>query len=63
MLLLVRLIKSRRLRWASHIAKMEEGRGAFKIAGKPTRKRLLGRPRLRWENYITMDLIGVNMRN
>ena len=42
----VRVIKSRRLRWAGHVVRMEEGRSAFKIlTGKPTGKRLLGRPR------------------
>ena len=42
----VRVIKSRRLRWAGNIARKEEGRSAFKIlAGKPTGKRPLGRPR------------------
>ena len=43
---IVRVIKSRRLRWAGHVARMEEGRSTFKIVtGKPTRKRPLGRPR------------------
>ena len=43
---IARVIKSRRLRWAGHITRMEEGRGAFKIVtGKPTGKRPLGRPR------------------
>ena len=42
------MIKSRRLRWAGHVARIEEGRSAFKILiGKPTGKRLLGRPRRR----------------
>jgi len=50
---LVRVIKSRRLRWAGHVARMEEGRSAFKIStGKPTGKRPLGRPRRRWEDNI-----------
>ena len=41
-----RVIKSRRLRWAGHLARMEKGRSAFKIlTGKPTGKRPLGRPR------------------
>ena len=41
-----RAIKSIRLRWAGHVARMEEGRSAFKsLTGKPTRKRPLGRPR------------------
>ena len=49
------LIKSRRLRWAGHVARMEEGRSAFKIlAGKPIGKRPLGRPRCR-EDSIRMD--------
>ena len=43
---IVRLIKFRRLRWAGHEARMEEGRSAFKIlTGKPTGEGLLGRPR------------------
>ena len=47
---IVREIKSRRLRWAGHVARMEEGRSAFRIlTGKPTGKRPLGRPRRRWE--------------
>ena len=54
---IVRVIKSRRLRLAWHVARMEEGRSAFKIlTGKPTVKRTLGRPRHRRENYIRMDL-------
>ena len=63
---LVRVIKSRRLKWAGHVARMEEGRSAFKIlTGKPTGKRHLGRPRSRWEDNIRMDLeeIGINARN
>ena len=45
---------------------MEEGRSAFKIlTGKPTEKRLLGRPRRRWKDNIRMDLegIGINAGN
>ena len=53
----VRVIKSRRLRWAGHVARMEEGRCAFKIlTGKPIGKRTLGRPRRRWKDNIRMDL-------
>ena len=45
----VRVIKSRRLRWAGHVARMEEGRSAFKIlTGKPTGKRPFGRTILEW---------------
>ena len=60
------MIKSRRLRWAGHVDRMEEGRSAFKIlTGKPTRKRPLGRPRRRLEDNIRMGLkeIGINTRN
>jgi hypothetical protein len=56
---LVRLVKSRRLRWTCHVARMEEGRSAFKIlTGKPTGKRpsALGRPRHRWEDNIRMSI-------
>ena len=55
--LIIKVIKSRRLRWIGHIARMEEGRSAFKIlTGKPTRKRPLGRPKRRWQDNIRMDL-------
>ena len=59
---IVRVFKSRILRWAGHVAKMEEGRIAFKII---TGKRPLRRPRRRWVNNITMDLeeIGINAGN
>ena len=63
---IVRVIKSRRLRWTGHVARMEEDRCAFKIVtGKRTGKRSLGRPRRRWEANIRMDLdeIGINARN
>ena len=51
------MIASRRLRRAGHVARMEEGRSAFKIlTGKPTGKRPLGRYRRRWEDNIKMDL-------
>ena len=60
------MIKSRRLRWAGHLARMGEGRSAFKIlTGKPTGKRPLWRPWHRWEDNIRMDLkeIGMKYRN
>jgi hypothetical protein len=63
---IIRVIKSKRLRWAGHVARKEEGRSAFKIlTGKPTGERPLGRPRRRWEDNIRMDLkeIGINTRN
>ena len=50
-------MKSRRLRWAGHVARLEEGKSVFKIlTGKATGKRPLGRPRCRWEDNIRMDL-------
>ena len=50
---IVRVIKSRRLRWAGHVVRMEEGRSAFKIlTGEPTGKIPLGMPRCRWEDNI-----------
>ena len=54
---ILRVIKSRRMRWAGYIARMEEGRGVHKVlVGKPEGKRPLGRPRRRWEDSIKMDL-------
>jgi len=54
---IVRLIKSRRMRWAEHVARMGERRGVYKVlVGKPQGRRLLGRPRRRWEDNISMDL-------
>ena len=57
------MIQSRRLRWEGHVARIEEGRSAFKIlTDKPTGKRHLERPRHRWEGNIRMDLeeIGID---
>ena len=57
------MIKSRRLRWAGHVARMEEGRSGLKIlTGKPIGNRPLGRPRRRWEDNIRMDLDGIWLR-
>jgi hypothetical protein len=54
---IIRIIKSRRIRWAGHIAHMGEIRNAYKIlVGKPEGKRPLRRPRHRWEDRIKMDL-------
>ena len=51
------MIKSRRLRWAGHVVRMDEARNAFKIlTGKPAGKRPLGSPRRRWEDNIRRDL-------
>ena len=60
------MIKSRRLRWAGHVAGMEKGRSAFRIlTGNPTGKRPLGRPIRRWEGNIRIDLeeIGISAGN
>ena len=54
---IVRVIKSRRMRWAGYVARMEEGRDVHKVlVGKPDGKRPLGRPRRSWEDNIKMDL-------
>jgi hypothetical protein len=54
---IIRRIKSRRMRWAGHVARMEEGRNVYRVlVGKPEGKRPLGRPRRRWEGGIKMDL-------
>jgi hypothetical protein len=63
---IVRVIKSRRMRWAGHVARMGEGRGVYRVlVGKPEGKRPLGRHRLRWEYNIKMDLreIGIDGKN
>ena len=53
----VRAVKSRRMRLAGHVVRMEEGRGVHRVlVGKPEGKRQLGRPRRRWEDNIKMDL-------
>ena len=54
---IVRVIKSRRLRWAGPVVRMEEGRSAFKIlTGERTGKKPIGTPRRRWEDNIRMHL-------
>ena len=54
---IIRSLKSRRLRWARHVAHMEQSRNAYKVlVGKSEGKRPLGRPRRRWEDNIKMDL-------
>jgi hypothetical protein len=56
----VRVVKSRKMRWAGHVARMGEGRGVHRVlVGKPEGKRPLGRPRRRWEDNIKMDLLEV----
>ncbi|KAJ4431821.1 hypothetical protein ANN_20426 [Periplaneta americana] len=54
---IIRNIKSRRLRWAGHVARMGESRNAYRVlVGRPEGKRPLGRPRRRWEYNVKMDL-------
>jgi hypothetical protein len=54
---IVRVIKSRRMRLAGHVARKGERRGVYRVlVGKPEGKRPLGRPRCRWEDNIKMDL-------
>jgi hypothetical protein len=54
---IVRVIKSRRMRWAGHVARMGQGRGVYRVlVGLPEGRRLLERPRRRWEDNIRKDL-------
>jgi hypothetical protein len=61
---IVRVIKSRRLRWAGHVARMVEGRGVYRV-GKPEGKRPLGRPRPRWGGTLsrTLGRLGIDGAN
>jgi hypothetical protein len=53
----IRIIRSRRMRWVGHVARMGEKRSAYRLlVGKPERERSLGRPKYRWVNNIRMDL-------
>jgi len=54
---IVRVIKSRRMRWAGHVARVGKKKGGYRVLmGKPEGKRPRGRPRRRWEDNIKMDL-------
>jgi len=62
----VKIMKSPRLRWADHVARMGKKRRLYSIlVGRPDGRRPLGRPRRRWEDNIRIDLreIGVRDRN
>jgi hypothetical protein len=51
------VIQSRRMRWAAHVARMGEGRGAYRVlVGRSEGKTPVGRPRSRWEDNVKMDL-------
>jgi hypothetical protein len=59
---IVRVVKSRKMRWAGHVARMGEERGVHMVlVGNPEGKRPLGRPRRRWEDNIKMDLQEVGV--
>jgi hypothetical protein len=61
---IIRKVKSRRIRWAGHVARMGVDRKLYKVlVRKPEGKRPLGRPRRRWEDGIRLDLreIGLGM--
>jgi hypothetical protein len=54
---IIRMIKSRRMRWAGHVARLVPTKNAYRIlVAKPEGKRPLGRPRRRWVDNIKMDL-------
>jgi len=56
---IVRMIKSRRMRWAGHVARMEDRRDVYRVLmRKPEVKRPLGRPRRRWEDNINLQEVG-----
>ena len=58
----MRVIKSIRMRWAGHVARMGEDRGVYRVlVGKPEGRRPLGRPRRRWVDNIRMDVRDVGM--
>jgi hypothetical protein len=59
----IRMIKSRRMRWAGYVARMGEKRNAHRIlVGKPEGRRPIGRPRRRWVYNIKMDLREIRLR-
>jgi hypothetical protein len=54
---IIRIIKSMRVRWAGHVARIGAKRNAYRVlVGKPEGKRQLGRPKRRWVDNIRMDL-------
>jgi hypothetical protein len=59
---IIRIIKSRRMRWAGHVTRMGEKRNVYRLlVGKLEGERPLGRPRCRWIDNIMMDLLGIKL--
>jgi hypothetical protein len=59
---IIRIIKSRRMRWVGHVAQMGEKRKGYRLlVGKPEGKKPLGRPRHRWIDNIKMDLLEIGL--
>jgi hypothetical protein len=59
---IIRIIKSRRMRWAGHVARMEEKGNVYRLlVGKPEGKRPLERPRRKWIDNIKMDLLEMGL--
>jgi hypothetical protein len=59
---IIRVIKSRRMSWVEHVARMGERRGVYRfLVGKPDGKRPLGRPRRRWQDNTKKDLQEVDL--
>jgi hypothetical protein len=59
---IIRIIKSRRMRWAGHVARMGEKRNVYRLlVGKPAGIRPLGRPRRRWIDNIKMDHLEIGV--
>jgi hypothetical protein len=59
---IIGIIKSRKMRWAEHVARMKERRNMYRLlVGKPGGKRALGRPRCRWIDNIKMDLVEIGL--
>jgi hypothetical protein len=57
---IIRMIKSRRMRWVGHVARIGEKMNVYKLlAGKPEGKRLQERPRYRWVDNIKTDLVEI----
>jgi hypothetical protein len=61
---IILVIKSRRMRWAEHVARVEDRRGAYRaLVGRPERKRAVGIPGLKWEDDIEMNLQELGWRS